>query len=1177
MCSLHLISPCDASALSAGSFQVQASIQVTNKTNHGITSQVLEKYSDSATRRATLKLLDQPSKTFYCDGLEDHCLLVDKAGGCRLVSQQSYTSLVFGDAPLVPLLQQQVFGDPQTSHFVGVSRLLYFIDQSKSRMTNRPTSASNSKIGLRSRYLELGFTTSKAKLSIIYEETHLGTNLYESLVLPSRVELIEDENLLATIEFRRFSWLKNHTMHNLNYLASMKLKVDDFVIPLGFECSKALSEVVRKRKPLHSLNSTRVSFQTCLAAPPADPSVRDSSSNCSKLFVTIDSEEKLLRRDVTLSPASGHSRTLKTIYDFKTNRKYSILHTDKSSACVTSRILGAQQETPDLTLFDHDKAIYMGSTSFQTRKVSIYEQSLDTGAPFWLTPSLGPLDGQGALALKASVSLVFYLDAVSDHFSPIMMEIISRGRNYHNKILRIQEFNSERSSASNPFNLANFCHQNSLKFMQVSMLLELKRNLIQYGRLQLAKAGLQIIRKPIERVHIIERSLLENFNLRPTLIDIRSSKLLHRPLNHTFGLTFDFTLANEKLIEDQSIYLLSEVADQDINRLNEVAREPAPIVAEDCFWLAAHFSQSRYKTDRDMDATLFAYSIQSGECIILQRTDHDFVDKQLGPLNLNRCYAIFQVQHLIRTSSTEFKQHSPTTQLTKSKLLSQNFPLTLSGPNHEPIQLELTIKDAVIRAEEPSDRISGFSWRLSSKNGLVWVPKSIKRMTRRFELGANKITNSFCRALCLADLKCRSHSFCEKTLSKSAECYLSQVDLEESNILNQIYSSSPDNITLASSSSRQLEVHRGFKISVKSQKHCSIQPKRYLDQFEKKTHSQAENLLCHGEKIIVKTSEECASMCYEHNLQKVPLDPAENYCKRRIVCNPFESLLEWRKQRIHAICTYFYLFQVEGREEKYCALSVASSQPDRSKSFSRDRLVAADLFKLVFANFYDSTFAIRLGSKSNLSASVELSSGNESIFSHYKHLIKLHKKGINLQVTIVRDNVEQCSQACTLQTHGPYPTCSSFDFVQEKIGNQTRTYCLLNSWTYGDLKRISHLNGQVEYLTSNKQADILFWHYEPKPEVPTRVMLKPDDQLLSLIDEISPMEYLSLRYLAFNSISVIILLSLITGISLSVKILSCWKSKIRELPPKCYVEMRRVHRSSGVSIRSNLRSGEVLM
>lgn len=1154
--------------LGEGSFQVHLSVQVSGVGRLN-PIEVVERYSDSSIGRGTLKVRSQATEDgawtiFHCDQSLDACAAQEQSRGCELSSSKDYLKLVYVDTRVVDILQQ-VLDKNLNGHFMGVFSLFYFITRNQRRMLDL-NSFTTSVTGAQVREFELDIGDGRAKLLITYRKLLLESVQSIYKVLPSKVELLEQSGTsLMIVSLKQFNWLLDHSKYNID-VADVTLSAGrDFVMPMGAGCSKVLRKLKREPLPRVDLNSLRISFETCLEDTDKRLPVTSWPVHCSELSIVMDFKEQLLRRDLTLSSAVGHFKTLKTIYDFKANRKYSTAEPDLSrSGCAVTSIRSTRA-TAHLDKLFPDDAVYMGSMRFGPRRVLVYEHELEDGAPFWLMPSLALADTKQLVDLAGPVSVVFYLEADSEHFKPVMIKILSRGATQYSKLLKIREFNSGRSSASNPFNLATFCCRNCMQPMHVSMLLEPKRGTSFLNwRSWFIRGGLQTIKNPVDRTDIIERSLSERFDFRPTSIDIRSSKLLHKPTSRAFGLAFDFALEREGLIKDRC-YFHPEIRVDVVNSAEDlkIYHQVSQVSLEDCFWLVFYLNNLHQATcEGAARKSFFTYSRASNECFILRSTDKQTSGEDVSFRLADRFYPILQITSNSQSSKNIIHEGITNPRLIKSELVNQAFQIALLGHDRELARLELSIKDLAIRAEESSDMISGVRWQSSARENLVWAPQNVDSTSGQSNQVLGRLTSSLCRTSCLKDVNCRSYSFCEGSSAREAECLLSRVDIEENDILGQIEAiTSKDGIL--SRGKRRLKLSNGTEAFVEFRAFCFTYQKRYLEHFNKVSIGHSEIKLDHVDKIPVRNSEECASLCYSHNLQKLTKGSSSDHNQE------WSAFIKWRRQKAQSLCTYFY--HVETEQQHLCAFSFDNYTPVRESFRGQYAVVKSTLFKLNFVNLYDAIFGLKLKSGRDSSLGPEIRIPGEN----YKQSYKMHLRGINQQMITIIDNVEQCSQYCILQNHELYPACSSFDFIQETHGNETRRYCQLNSWTYRDLKRHDILKEQVEYLQSNQHQGLIFWHFEPKPFL--QIQLDPGE-LAGEDGALQRMNYKLRCYQAFNSISALIILSsLITGILLSIKITHYWRNDTSDLPPNYSATMRQIHRQSGVNIRSNVKGGEVLM
>lgn len=1154
--------------LSDGSFELRASIKHIQGQEDDLESarvvRTFERFSDVTKMRSIVEvgLTTESSETkresFHYGGRTNTWLRISDPGLCVQSSESELHDLIFGK-DLAQLLTQQVFGRQQSTHLIGISKVLLHIQKNRDNFKCLKQKSLTKLSDFRLKQYELK-DGSRLTILVTYYDSNRG------LSMPTKVELtINDQAPFSrfTIQienFKDFGWLSQGLSLDLEVPGAQS---KEFLYPLGVGCSSYLVETNASStyRAIYQA-SHHISFKAYMRDVSRSGSNRRFSnlSKCRKLAISLDKRTSLLRRDESfVSERTSNISILRSVYDFKSNLEHSNLQSGSQvTACLSSSIFKDDENMDFMrsNRFVSDRAAVMGSTEVGARRVVVVEEEFPEGAPFWLIP-------KARSNLKKPiepVSLVYYLSE-AEPFKPIQILLIPKLAASSHKLLELHEFDLDRSSFENPFNLAAFCHRISHKPKHVSMLLEKKLN--SKERKRLLAADFRWIRNPIKRFDAFEMSLASSFGFRPTCVQVHSTSLLHRSRSKTFGIGLDFTLSKFDLCRRDLDYVQAEDQASLISLcvLDKFNRT----TIDECARLANHIGSER-------QMTTFAYSSDLGQCLVCSDTQPcsavNSFTSDLTSFKLNR----------LRSGPAGRNSGQPSECGSLDHIINRSLTLTINEGSSTSKQLSLVVKNMRIRDDiatrESGNYFKGIGWVQGAAGKLVWLPGETSASGSSRDL-YNQLSESTCRSFCLTDSSCNSYSFCSRSRFNQAECLLSSIDLKRTHALADL-----------NNTDAKLNYLRDSTL-VKYRKGCTIANKQYLDQFRKISNSRLDQVHSRGLMIAEVDKERCATLCYQHNMRHFELDPMDQIKLHieRLAEVDYEDITlelvrsindEWRRARTHGMCTHFQHLTVQmestNKTTEACLLDLPkldSAQPEPSPSSP------ADLYRLAYLNLYRASYGLRLTSSSEYIDDAEDPHG---ALIRLRELIASHNFGINYQVQLATDSLEQCAQLCTLQSQGPYPLCSSFDFVHETFEGGDLRYCQLNSQTYKDLQRLGRAFEQTEFL-NGADENIQFWHYEPNEMLKAHRNIEPrliNEQFIRQLDKL--ISYQTTRSLwlpsAFTCISTsIVILGFISGIITAVKIVNfCQRPRADQGNV-----MRQIHRLSGVGLRCYLKEGEVLM
>lgn len=792
--------------------------------------------------------------------------------------------------------------------------------------------------------------------------------------------------------------------------------------------------------------------------------------------------------------------------------------------------------------------------------------------------------------------------------------------------LKIPDYNE----ATNTFSLSENCisinsgHNQSRMYANLAILFEPK-GYFYLNRDELALSADRLFQRTV-RDELLLQALYSNFQLSRLYIDHFETKLARSKNNPKNMIASRWPIPILKLymrvnnfdVTNINCFLLGRGRFFDQSRVVKAQ----VFTFEDCAWFAYHHSKAINKD------VVFAYSLTKNhinECLIdplYTSSSRTGLTQTLNyyPYEFGE-YMMYKINDEDKTSSGAAQFASwPIVRTAVDYLVGQQIVLPKID-KEEDLELVYLVKQVELSGElytreellESGKYMAGIGWiqqlNTPSAHSLI---KTIKppAITTSSRQDTGIMTKSVCQSMCLLDSACKSYSFCKHSGSKQAICTLSSIDIEKEDVSYRL-----KNVLKSGEKGSQLVLIRDIDntleraVEVRLDKRCFIASKSYSELFRKDPHQVSITLNGNSNVIQVSDKNECARHCYEQNFNflrgvieqelntktileelKTIQQNSNNDYNPLDILEKFDFTLNWYSRNVKSLCTTFLYADsmptVNGTSIKNACIFSKNQQKDNttissssSSSQQMTKITTLSRYKLIETSFYEKMTGFRLLNMPEEEATIRT---NNSSIHQYLHMLMFHHQGFNRQILLNMDNLEFCAKACISQTHGPKPSCTSFDIVYEQMNSTTRKYCLLNSQSLYSLKRRKKVDEQVLYAEKNFQH----WHYEPRESLIIPSDVDDDDKLIqilegdSLIKQFEEVNYCKLPSASFVDTKFLLIalfgmiLGLVLGIKLTERIL---RHKAEDETEFRYRMFRLVHRVSGLSINNNYLQNEVRM
>jgi len=1207
--------------------------------------------------------------SYYYDANSN--IWLKKSGSqCSESSQESLEASLFGDGLVSPvkLLSDRLNYTLNESHFVGLAKLLVYIEKLKAHFTTDPELRmvrGMKAIVFKNELIPQSNLSETTKAQRVMLEVHYNYLLKDQInlpeTLPIRLELIYSRSMSPNMLVVNLYQIRKAEGVDPNRESRSS---ESFLFPLALDCARFLkSKQEAQREPLKEIAQfSKVTFKARLfnRAGIHGNGKLDWEAN---FFFAFDIRANLLRRDRYIMDNQTVRRvaTSTTIYDFNLNKKYHSYWTKTSSDSYQNF------ESPFLfeakaghcalaTITDSDRhgfihferLQFMGLTDIDGVRAKVFEDGeRSTSVPFWMFPDFiahpsgRASDADEQTSSSSKTSLTYYFATQSDDRGRVgkLLRIdftvrdSMHGTVMLSKTLLAHDFSWHQHShlpvggtGLDLFSLAKLCTNDSRqrRSAQLALLLEPSPINIKNDKYdpQQQRNIIELLHNQAKRNGILSDALGSELSLVRTHIDSLQSKLLVRhdrmpqlPATINRGWSLPSVEMEIDVSEfDLDLYEFTLLGWGDFLRHSSVKRF-GPVEFEDCLWSAYHESleiESEVLFTHDgnycnLDSLYIWEKMRTNKSEMEAAVEtSNFIPIRSGTNLMYRTQKISGKEAATRDSlwlkfsrgdlhliGHQIKLPAPSQDQSLQYLLRL---VKMSGELAKLSHTTATVK-----------RINYLGWHeiVEHNKTVDMKPRYSAGVARPTILETARFTEASCQFECLTDMECKSYSFCQSFGSEFSECRLSTIDINEPTVIEQLLAVQPTSMqvnALRGNSWKQLVLDKSgvqstsYLVKLRINKGCYISAKSYASLFDNSYQVKVDTS-SRLKAIQVQDEDQCARFCFETNLnyfrrlveQKLDLNLAHKEMLRMKVdgdvsLERLELALDWHKQHLTDLCTHFYYTETNAGQQSNngnssCYLANHSSTPvacpiDDVTSKQQPSLVTTNLYKLIYSRLYRRTKGRRL-----IGIEQRLDSGdNEPIVSIYKRLLVSHQSGHNEQVKIPMDDAEYCARACTLQLHGPRPSCSSFDFVFERTNTSAGSkYCLLNSVSLSDLRRHNQADNQTLY--ADESLDVQYWHYEPRELliVDTEENEKINQDAFNVLNEL---ELKLIRVNAFTSISIVIMvIGLMSGLTLGItlgQLKVARKTGARDIKLENRL-CRLVHRLSGVSLSSNMQEGEVRM
>lgn len=1112
------------------------------------TKLIVEENYSRAERRAVVQITESNlTNRYYHDANSGVWLDWSPSGGkCERSSQADLDRRLFGGALMIE--DTDSVRDDQLEHVVGPARVLLILQKLKPKLTLSALSENRSMHGriVIPFRLELNPTSgARLQLDVLYDQTQLK-QMSSLDTLPLQLILTREQpsNSMLSLSFAQFQRIGSAMDLYMNFVNGVRAQS-----PSGFPLEPACERVVgaqespqtTEREMLRKLASRldKISFKARLIdhLRPPDQAVQDYR------FV-FDQTKKLLRKDhFLMGERTKGKATSTTLYDFNRGRKFNLLRRDPhqpgrnlnlvdendTAGCIMigmdyERKMSAYLKKIGQHMFvDFERLRYMGRADLGTTSALVYKHDAPMMLPYWLFPAvlakgtnsepqevseLQTINGLGHV-----ISLTYYFalkeatrfmpEPILDQLLRIEITVIDSIRNQPLlvKTLEVMDFLSS-AMASDLFSLVADCPSKEDKSAQFSIVMEpTQKDGIQEEAANLYYAD-EYLESNLARDELLLNSLFKSFQLSPIYIEHFKSRLLLRPSKRfaardkqwlslprmEFELkirdsTGAFRVAECTLLGRGRFFDRKRVLH---NRVNEF---------EECIWFAHHHS---LELGHEL---LFAYDAKSSLCFLDRLYSDRVGDRRSAAKALNYYpyeYGEFTMYKLTYESagSEQIISDSADLPIVGNKalhLVGQSLSLAIPNADYQiPYRIEhVKMSGQLAKADgtlKHNQRVDNVAWTLS--DGLVRARVAGGHSDLPGDQsGEHVMTEGICYSSCLLDIECRSYSFCERSISKQAECLLSKVDITRKAVLQQLRSH------LAISKSSQLRKSERLqqldlsptgtdnivKTAINLDSRCYISSKSYSTLFDRTYQYSVKPGDLSFEEFKVVDRDECARLCFERNInflkssRKYELDLVN-------IGHDLEAAFDWYPEHAKSLCTRFqYAERTDGEEGPSCFIPKPYQTTDETPNIGADQAssVVTYTHKLIFTNLFERKDGLRLASaKETLPSEADpnMISGNSSTRNVKVVMLESRLKGLNEQIKLGIDDVEHCARSCLMQISGPRPFCASFDLVLEKSIGQR--YCLLNTQNLHSLK-MHNGNGSRHVIYASAAPGYHYWHFEP--------------------------------------------------------------------------------------------------
>lgn len=936
---------------------------------------------------------------------------------------------------------------------------------------------------------------------------------------------------------------------------------DQFAYPTSFECNRFLDESNSGNLfETYDLTSIRYSF-VAKSKPLLGRMLQHFVAFDGMASVLrIDTKRTDPKQEQT---GDDENRDYIQVIDFRTNRKYTYVDNprlkddgnqqskllfpllgDKSSHCsvmYADEPEKSQRDSWSLSklLTGADKFTFMGYGQVRGVDALIYEGKSES-VPYWFSQpmlfkdknnnfrfkKLGDMIKQDVTRqIKYEYSVVFYIaNNEEEIIKPLLLEYydlrIDSSSDYRRSlVIRFNNFIWDLNDSFNGdspielFSLKDYCSSGSGddKYAQVDLLLEEDSTMRkEEEEKEKEKDRKDSIDDWISNNILRNEALISAFRyvmeIQSVMLYDLQSKVFKQDNKHKI-------LASFRVAEHPTnVYHLTFIGNAELNKehLDSMLIVHSLTLTE-CLWLVEEFQKPTY----------IHYSQLSSSCIIDKQLSEsssvDIRDSKLFILKDQVVGELYRVESHY-DAETSFKnswlREANFNQLENRQMILQS---NQQGDPVQPINandLKMRIKKVKIdnvnfmnrignqdntRQIKPPSRVyPGFTLPIQDEQTKVFKLKNSNNIKKKF------LSQEQCHAACLADLNCKSFSYCVQ--QPDIVCILSTVAFEAPGIREHLESRDVQNLArgskvLIKTMHSSIEIIRDFR--------CQLYNKNYIDLFTRSKGGmyQLKNLII----IPVNNEEDCAKMCFAESLETIKLSVELGKNIKTLLLEEAQDnsddedkdSINQRRDEYLAISSKFckfFLFldttlSVEERQiiklateeshknvesNNYCAIN---GLPNRGNVIN-EKLNSAKLlfnnYKFQFKSLYEKRYGYIL-KRSNLNEKEEEAYKNviqqkQLELDQYELLKNSLSEGKNFQKELNFD-ADICAYECFLQHSGLWPACRSFDImtVSYKWDNTVGldNLCYLNS----------EVDSQNQYSPANldsKLRSIQAWHYMPR-------------------------------------------------------------------------------------------------
>lgn len=1042
------------------------------------------------------------------------------------------------------------------NYIVGPSKLLFLIanQADKFQASLDPNTDKDQQVIARGHpfiqyKLELELDSNKkAVLSIAYDKiTHSEQSIRDTVPLQVYITF-PDSKVFLIIDYYSVETFPNTKIHPRFDLAMKNelIMEDQFNYPTSYECSEIIEADDLKGDLFeqYDLSSVRFSFEA---------TSKPLLGRLIKHFVAYDGMTASLRIDTrrrTLSE-KDNNRDYVQILDFRTNRKYTYvekptfkgniseeseffftLSGDKKSQCSVVYANDPDKSTRDswkLSKFltGVEEFTFMGYGQVRGVNARIYEGKSDS-LPYWFSQPMAFKDKDNnyrykmlgdiikenpSRQQKSEYNVVFYIRDDNEEkdegtgIKPLLIDYydlrIDKSSDFRRSlVIRINDFIwdlTESPNGDNPtdlFSLKDHCSTGSGfdKYAEVDLLL---REDTSKTQTELRDTNVDWVFNSILRNGALVSSIRDVMDIQSVMMYDLQSKVVE--FDSKNKIMASFRVAEHP----RAVYQLTFIGNARLNRnhIDKMLIVDALTIAE-CLWLVGEYRKPIY----------MYYSQLSSSCIfdteLSESSSSDIRDSNVFKMMDTEVGELYRIESNFDRDtclSNSWLRDGKFTHLDNREMILQ------TNEQGNPIQ-PLNLNDLKMRIARVKINNVNFMNEIAEGNEQRQIKPAMRvysgfmlpindgdQQTKVYKLKTNNedMSQEQCHAACLADLNCKSFSYCVQL--PNTVCTLSTVSFEGPGIREHLESREAQNLARGS---KLMIKTMYFTIELIRDFRCELHNKIHIDLFERAKAGMfpLRNLII----FPVQNEETCAKMCFTKSLESITSSIGLGKQIRKLLLeqdddgeNSSQLIKQIHDQYSDAtskFCKFFlYLDTTLSSEEqsildqaveesyktiessKYCAFEGETNRKLDEKFQS---------FQLLFNNYrfrFKLLYEKRYGYGLKRSVSPEVEEAYQNVVQQkglekgqYEILKNSLSEGKNFQKEL-QDDADICAYECFFQHSGLWPACRSFDNVIFSFDYPSSTS------SYG----ICHLNTETDsrekFSVSNLESEsIQIWHYMPR-------------------------------------------------------------------------------------------------